>query len=297
VPQSYTEPGAFSTKIQFVQTGCSVGIASIELSAQSQLVRRVVFSPPLPAGSLAANAATHWTGSGSFRGTAQFSSGSGALSVTQVGSYKATATLVLTEPQGGPSEQWATGTTASSYTNDSAFVPMQATGPPDGKAWASSSKDGTSEWLELTYDQPVTPKAINIWEGRGAGFITKVEAFDSGKNAWVTLWQGADPTRGAPKVFSPPLTKTSLQVNRIRLSVDTKVPDWNEIDAVALIGPTQPKGEIIWVQGGWTEVGKQTVCLGTKCVTSQMKNPPNRQWMFAFNTATGKVGSTPDQVT
>jgi len=296
LPQRYTEPGALSMHIQFVQTGCSVGIASIELyTGTTHLARRVVFNPPLPAGSLTAKTAEHWNGTGSFRGTSQLTGTSVVLSMTQEGTYKATASVILTEAQGGPSRQWATDATASTQLSDK-WSAAQATGAPAAKAWAPSSKEGTSEWLELSYAESVIPTGINIWESYGPGFITKVEAFDQVKGSWATLWEGTDPTRDAPKVFSPALTKTSLSTNRIRLSVNTNVPDWNEIAAVALIGAPQPAGQVIWLQGGWVETGKETLCLGKKCTASPMNNPPSREWSVAFNTATGKVATTPDQV-
>ena len=295
LPQRYSDPGELSTRLQFVQTGCSVAIASIELYAQSHLIRRVVFNPPIPAGNLTAKMATQSTSNGAFQATAQISGLAGAVSTTQQGTYKATATVVVADPFGGPSKQWATGATASTELNSNRSA-AQATGPPMAKAWVPSSKDGTSEWLDLTYAQSVVPTAVNIWESNGPGFITKVEAFDTKRGVWVKLWEGTDPTQGAPKMFSPALSKTSLSTNRIRLTVDTNVPDWNEIAAVALIGAPQPAGRILWLQGGWVESGKTTACLGKACIPSLITNPPSREWGFAFNTATGKVGTTPDQV-
>jgi hypothetical protein len=238
--------------------------------------------------------AAQWTGTGSFRGTAQVAGLLGAVSLTQQGTYTATTTAVLTEPLGGPSRQWATEAKASSQLSDK-WSATQATGGPARKAWAPLLKDGGSEWLEVTYPKAVTPTAIDIWEMFGPGFVTKVEAFDQKKNGWSKLWEGTDPTNHAPKAFSPPLAKTALSTTRIRLTVNTAVPDWNEIGAVALVGAAQPAGQIIWLQGSWVETGKQTSCLDKKCVTTPM-TPLSRDWSFAFNTLTGKVGTTPDQV-
>jgi len=295
LPKTYTESGDLSTTIQFVQTGCSVGIASIELRAGTRVVRTAVFKPPLPAGSLTAKMAAQWTGSGSFRATSAYT-GPSAVSIIQDGTYKATATALLTEAQGGPSKQWAVDATATTALSDK-YSARQATGAPTtAKSWIPSSKDGTLEWLDLTYAQSVVPTGINIWESNGPGFVTKVEAFDQKKNGWLKLWEGIDPTLGPPKVFSPTLAKTSLSTDTIRLTVNTKVPDWNEIAAVALLSAPQAEGQVIWLQGEWLEAGKTTTCLGKKCTSSAISNPPSRRWTFAFNTATGKVGTTPDQV-
>jgi hypothetical protein len=296
LPQQYTATGPLSTRIQFLQAGCSIGISSIEVRAHSKLVRKVVFNPALPAGSLAAGKQTEWKGSGSFRGTGSASGPPGALTMTQEGTYQAVATIRLSEPQGGSAKQWATGATASSQFDQGKWSAAQAIGAPTGKAWAPLTKDGTAEWLELTYAEPVTPTGIDIWEGSGPGFVTKVEAFDDKKTSWTKLWQGTDPTSAAPKVFSPPLAKTSLRSSRIRLTINTAVPDWNQIDAVALAGAPRAAGQVIWIQGSWVERGKQTVCLGASCKASPLKGPQGREWAFAFNTASGKVGTTPDQV-
>lgn len=295
-PKSYTGSGALNTKIEFTQSGCSVAIASIELYAQSHLLRRVVFNPPMPAGSLAGTGPMQWPGTGKFKATAQQAGHTGVVSLTQEGTYKATAALKLTEQQGGPSKQWATSATASSQFTHNDWSANQATGAPTGKAWAPSSKDGTSEWLELTYAQAVIPTAVNIWESTGPGFVTKIEAFDQAKNSWSKLWEGTDPTQGAPKIFSPALAKTSLRTNRIRLTVNTNAPDWNEVESVALLGASEPVARVLWLRGSWLETGKSTACIGKTCKESPMTNPPGRDWSIAFNTATGKVGTTPEQV-
>jgi hypothetical protein len=295
-PQSYTEPGTLTTKIQFAQSGCNVAIVSIELYAQTHLLRRAVFNPPLPAGSLADKGASSWTGTGKFRSTGQQTGHSGAVSLTQEGIYKATAALKLTEQQGGPSTQWATSATASSQFNQDKWYASQATGAPNGKAWAPLTKDGTTEWLELTYAQAVIPTAIKIWESLGPGFVTKVEAYDKAKNSWSKLWEGTDLAQGTHKIFSPPLAKSSLRVDRIRLTVNTNAPDWNEVEAVALLGAPEPVGRVLWLRGSWLETGKETACIAKNCKASAIVNPPSREWSIAFNTATGKVGTTPDQV-
>jgi hypothetical protein len=238
--------------------------------------------------------AATWAGTGSFRGTAQVTGSLGTVALTQQGTYTATATAVVTEPFGGPSRQWATTAKASSQLSDS-WSASKATGGPTRKAWAPQSKDGAAEWLELTYAQAVNPTGIDIWEFNGPGFVTKVEGFDQNKNGWTKLWEGVDPTNHAPKAFSPPLAKTTLSTNRIRLTVNTAVPEWNEIGAVALVGAAGPAGQVIWLQGSWIEAGKQTACIGKKCGTTAL-SASARDWGFAFNTLTGKVGTTPDEV-
>ncbi len=295
LPRSYTDPGTFSTKITFVQTGCSVGITEIDVYAGKHLVRKSVFNPPLPAGSLTAKAGASWTGTGKFQATSQTAGTAGTVNMTQKGTFKATAAVLMAQPRGGASRQWAVQATASSQLSDK-WAASQATGAPDNNAWAPASKDGGAEWIELSYADAVVPTGIDIWENNGPGFVTRVEGFDQKKKSWVKLWEGTDPTNGAPRKFSPGLAKTSLSTNRIRLTVNTGVPDWNEIAAVALSGSSPSAGTVLWLQGEWTETGNQTACVDKKCQTSPITNPPGGGWSFAFNTATAKVGTTPDQV-
>ena len=121
---------------------------------------------------------------------------------------------------------------------------MEDTGSPDvtifadsQQAWAPASKDGTIEWLDLRYDQAVVPTAVSIHETAGPGSVTKVEAYDTQQATWTTLWQGTDTTPAdAIGIFTPSLTGNDVAADRIRITVDTNVPDWNEIDAVELVG-------------------------------------------------------------
>ena len=81
------------------------------------------------------------------------------------------------------------------------------------------------------------PSAVNVYESDGSGFVTKVEAYHTAAGTWVTLWEGTDTTpSGALGTFSPPLARSDVAVDRIRVTIDPHVPDWNEIDAVELVG-------------------------------------------------------------
>ncbi len=124
-----------------------------------------------------------------------------------------------------------------------------------------------------------------------------VEGYDAATSSWSTLWSGVDPTKpGVTTPFSPSLAATAGPISRIRLTIDTHVPDWNEIDAVGLIGATQTPGFVVWLRGQWTEAGTRTECLADRCVASALTDRPPDEWSFAFNTATGQVGATADQV-
>jgi len=154
-----------------------------------------------------------------------------------------------TSPSGtGPSgaiHQWALAASASTeYGSSSQWSAMSAAGEPDVTdygdsqlAWTPKLKDGSTEWLDLRFDQAVIPTGIGIHESFSPGFVTRVEAYHTADGTWVTLWEGTDPTpTGAIGIFSPRLTATDFATDRIRVTIDSSVPDYNEVDAVELAG-------------------------------------------------------------
>ena len=179
-------------------------------------------------------------------------SGTPAASVEPAPSASATPTTAGTPPPvasgGEPLVQWASSATASSMYGPDAWSATQATGEPDtsqygdrATAWAPSGADIGPQWIELGYDVAVRPTEIVIWESSGAGFVTRVEAVDLATGDWVTLFEGIDGSPDFLVGFSPPLETIEVVTDRLRITIDTDVPGWNEIDAVALIGvPADP---------------------------------------------------------
>jgi hypothetical protein len=134
--------------------------------------------------------------------------------------------------------------------------PQQAAGPPNTprlgdqvSAWASSTSDGGSEWLILEYAKPVIPRRIDVYESNAPGALTRVTVFDaSGRE--IEAWSGSDPSAGAggsgaTPVSSIPVT-LDVPTSKVKLYIASdKVPGWNEIDAVGLIGD---KGDTQWAR-------------------------------------------------
>ena len=120
--------------------------------------------------------------------------------------------------------------------------PEQTTGAPDAlsagdqtTAWASAAADGGSEWLQTEYAKPVEIAQVRVLENDAPGAVVKITAVLAGGGEAV-LWQGDEPRLPAPadQMFNAP---PGLIANSIRVYLDTaKVPGWNEIDAVELIG-------------------------------------------------------------
>jgi hypothetical protein len=120
--------------------------------------------------------------------------------------------------------------------------PEQAAGAPDTHAagdiptaWASREPDAGLEWLKLDYERVVEVAQIRVRETHNPGAITKaVAVLDNG--AETVLWEGVEPT------VEPPIemefnTLNGVYARAIKLYLDTaRVPGWNEIDAVELIG-------------------------------------------------------------
>ena len=120
--------------------------------------------------------------------------------------------------------------------------PEQAAGPPDtmeagdiATAWASHLPDGGAEWLKLEYERPVDIAEVRVRETHNPGAISKVTAFLANGNE-VTLWEGVEPKSVAPVEMSFTIPD-SVNAKSVKVYLDTtRVPGWNEIDAVQIIG-------------------------------------------------------------
>lgn len=121
--------------------------------------------------------------------------------------------------------------------------PEQLVGPPNTfqagdlpTAWAPRDSSGTGEeWLHLDYEHPVEIAAVNVRETYNPGAVSKLAAvLDDGRE--VVIWEGVEPRADAPVDMSF-TASTSVQARAIKVYLDrTRVPGWNEIDAVELIG-------------------------------------------------------------
>lgn len=134
------------------------------------------------------------------------------------------------------------------------WSPSQATGEPDTMqagdfqtAWASLEPDGGTEWLVVDFPRIVQVRQIRVRETLGPGTIFMVSAILPDKTEKV-LWHGTEPTAVAPveMEFTP---SVEVEARRIRIQLDTtRVPGWNEIDAVELVGAD---GSRQWASAAW----------------------------------------------
>jgi hypothetical protein len=120
--------------------------------------------------------------------------------------------------------------------------PEQVVGEPDtlqagdiSTAWAPRQQDGGEEWLKLDYESSVDIAEVRVRETYNPGAISKVTAFLADGRE-VTIWEGVEPKSEAPveMAFAVP---NSINAKSVKVYLDTKrVPGWNEIDAVQLVG-------------------------------------------------------------
>jgi hypothetical protein len=122
------------------------------------------------------------------------------------------------------------------------WSPEQTIGAPDTHragdlqtAWASREADGGHEWLKLDYAKAVDLAEVRVRETYNPGAISKVTAIlPDGREA--VIWEGEEPPGQAPieTVFEAP---ANLRAKSVKVYLDTaRVPGWNEIDAVELVG-------------------------------------------------------------
>ena len=123
-----------------------------------------------------------------------------------------------------------------------AYAAVQATGPENVVqsgmdnilAWCPANEDSGEEWLELRYAAPVSTREIRIHASFNPGAVVRV----LGGNAdgqFREIWAGDGVPQNVQKIPVSPAAEIAV----VKLLLDTsKVPGWNEIDAVALVDGT-----------------------------------------------------------
>ena len=120
--------------------------------------------------------------------------------------------------------------------------PEQVIGEPDTltagdipTAWAPLEQNGGEEWLKLDYAQAVDITEVRVRETYNPGAVAKVTAVLPGGRE-VTLWEGVEPRHEAPVEMGFSVT-AAVRAATVKVYLDTRrVPGWNEIDAVQLLG-------------------------------------------------------------
>lgn len=151
----------------------------------------------------------------------------------------------LNDPQG----QWANAAKASSvFGDDSKSGPSDsnlasnAKGSVDGESWTNNRQDIGFDWLETSYEKPVTAKEVRVVfeNGRGVEAINKVELQDTAGN-WSTLWTGISDqkrdARGSRTWFVRKVEKAAGKTKAVRVTLANNLErGYKVIDAVQLVG-------------------------------------------------------------
>jgi hypothetical protein len=141
--------------------------------------------------------------------------------------------------------QWGISAEASSQYGVDFWSAQQATGEPDTPicgdevtAWASLSSSGV-DWIEITYETPVIPTEINIYQTDNPDQVVQVEILDQNGGyttvyqAEPAIWSGDD----CPYILTVPVEDFSEPTISVRIHIDQSESGmWNEIDAVELVG-------------------------------------------------------------
>ena len=192
------------------------------------------------------------------------------------------AVSVSAAAQGGTVEfhQWATDAVASSQYGEDGWSAMQTTGAPNtqscgdsGTAWASAESTEAAT-LTVTFEIPVTPQQVNIYETYNPGAITKIELVRSDGNGVVSVPNSADPGNlPCPGVLSINIPQDVPLVNGVIIYLDQSTTgDWNEIDAVELVGEAS-LGSSVSMWADYAEAGTQAG--GDSWSASQAIGVPN----------------------
>ena len=141
--------------------------------------------------------------------------------------------------------QWATSATASSEYGTPKWGAIQATGEPNTSrcgdidtAWASK-KGNSVEWIELEYLIPVRPGVVNIIQTNSPDQVVLVELIDTdGVYHEIYVGEPENKSDDCPYTLSIQAPNANYQVTGIMITIDQSVipAQWNEIDAVELIG-------------------------------------------------------------
>lgn len=145
--------------------------------------------------------------------------------------------------EGEEIRQWAVSAVASSEYGDPSWAASQATGAPDTStcgdyetAWASAASD-TVEWIELSYDTPIYPTEVNIVQSYSPDQVISVEMIDA-EGEYHAVYLGEPEEKAeCPYTLSIPVENADYLAVGVKITIDqSELGNWNEIDAVELVG-------------------------------------------------------------
>ncbi|HEX8436888.1 hypothetical protein [Archangium sp.] len=142
--------------------------------------------------------------------------------------------------------QWATTAKASSAYGNS-YKPGTdpgVCGAPDGKHWTNHSPDIGFEWVELSYDRPVSATEVRVVfdndTPHGVRAINKIELIDNDgqtHSVWSGLSDAVEDKRGGRTWFVRKFESTPYLAKGVRVTIANAVDSgYKYVDAVQLVG-------------------------------------------------------------
>lgn len=144
------------------------------------------------------------------------------------------------------SHHWADTVYAySTQYNTGSFSAKQILGKPTlwpdacecGGSWASQTKDGQREYIEIGFSQHQGPaSSIALFENYGPGAVDSIYVKNP-SGAWQLVWSGkwTALAENSTRIFVASFPKTSFDVTDVRIAVASdSALGWNEYDAVAI---------------------------------------------------------------
>ncbi len=147
--------------------------------------------------------------------------------------------------QENPIRQWASSAIASSEYSPTSWSAARATGAPDARgcaddvnAWASATTTNRNEYLTVYFDIAVYPTQVNIHQNFNPGAITGIDLLPADGGASIPVRNSADKGTPCPGVLSVNIEwDDPVLINGVTIYLDQRaIGDWNEIDAVELVG-------------------------------------------------------------
>lgn len=142
--------------------------------------------------------------------------------------------------------QWASDAEATSQYGEDDYSALQATGEPDtdecgdaATAWSSATIDDPDEALTVYFETAVLPTQVNIHQTFNPGAITGISFITAGESNMIRVNDSADPgNTGCPGIHTINITWANpVPIDGVIIHLDQSlVGNWNEIDAVELVG-------------------------------------------------------------
>ncbi len=118
-------------------------------------------------------------------------------------------------------------------------------------AWASLNADDSREYLELGYSNPAPINFIDIYETYSPGAVDTVYVKNPNTGLFEIVYTAtAVAAPAVARILHITFPETSFNVSEIRIAINSgAVPDFNEIDAVAI----GKEGNYLWSTGANTQ--------------------------------------------